>query len=659
MSGCAASARSRGSSVRNAPIAVSFQSPTTSSAGTCPARDPEGSRSSPASIRCCWMRRASSWPSTSTRPAGSDDASRVPRERAAAWNVPAALERSRSGQGGHVWFFFEEAIPAALARRLGSHLLTETMEGRPDIGLDSYDRLFPNQDTMPQGGFGNLIALPLQKRRTRAGQQRLPRRRLRSVARSVGVSRERAQDRPSAGRRHRRRTPSAADASSAFGCHRRTTETRSRGRRRLRDGRKEPPIVGELPQTSGAGSRQPDLHRQGRTASAAPKPAASPGGVSESRVLQGAGDAAVHLRQAARHRVRRGSPASHRPAARMPRRCSPDADRPGHSARPFATSATQGRPSGRDLSRRAAARTEGGRRRACWRTTPACWPPRRRSARRSSLPGSSHSAASTRWCSCIAANCSTNGSSGCRRSSACRRKSIGRIGGGRNATDRRCSTSPSFRAWSGRASSMTASADYGHLIVDECHHLSAHSFEQVARQAKARFVIGLSATVARKDGHHPIIFMQCGPVRHRVNAKAQAAARPFEHYVARAADRVPADRERLMPTSGSSFKPSIRNWSTTKRAIVASARTSSSRVHNGRSPLVLTERNDHLDRLERRTRGQVSATWSSCGRGWARSSGRPWPIGSRPSRAMRRASSWRPASTSARDSMIRGWTRCS
>ncbi len=78
-------------------------------------------------------------------------------------NLPAALERSRSGRGAHVWFFFEEAIPAALARRLGSHVLTETMERRPDIGLDSYDRLFPNQDTMPQGGFGNLIALPLQR----------------------------------------------------------------------------------------------------------------------------------------------------------------------------------------------------------------------------------------------------------------------------------------------------------------------------------------------------------------------------------------------------------------------------------------------------------------------------------------------------------------
>lgn len=78
-------------------------------------------------------------------------------------SVPCALERSRSGNGAHVWLFFEEAIPAALARKLGSLLLTETMERRPEIGLDSYDRSFPNQDTLPDGGFGNLIALPLQK----------------------------------------------------------------------------------------------------------------------------------------------------------------------------------------------------------------------------------------------------------------------------------------------------------------------------------------------------------------------------------------------------------------------------------------------------------------------------------------------------------------
>ncbi|MEI7773685.1 MAG: DEAD/DEAH box helicase family protein, partial [Verrucomicrobiota bacterium] len=76
--------------------------------------------------------------------------------------IPVALERSRSGKGGHVWIFFQDKIPATIARKLGTALLTRTMERRHQIGLDSYDRLFPNQDTMPKGGFGNLIALPLQ-----------------------------------------------------------------------------------------------------------------------------------------------------------------------------------------------------------------------------------------------------------------------------------------------------------------------------------------------------------------------------------------------------------------------------------------------------------------------------------------------------------------
>jgi hypothetical protein len=144
-------------------------------------------------------------------------------------NLPAALERSRSGRGAHVWFFFEEAIPAALARRVGSHVLTETMERRPDIGLDSYDRLFPNQDTMPQGGFGSLIALPLQKGPRKqdntvfldssfmpwADQWAF----LASVARSGGRWLKRSP-----------RTPNDEAASSEYGCHHRTMEKQSPGR---------------------------------------------------------------------------------------------------------------------------------------------------------------------------------------------------------------------------------------------------------------------------------------------------------------------------------------------------------------------------------------------------------------------------------------------
>jgi very-short-patch-repair endonuclease len=146
--------------------------------------------------------------------------------------------------------------------------------------------------------------------------------------------------------------------------------------------------------------------------------------------------------------------------------------------------------------------------------------------------------------------------------------------------------------------------NYGHVIVDECHHLSAHSFEQVVRRAKARFVLGLSATVTRKDGHHPIIFMQCGPVRHRVDARAQAAARPFEHTVV------------VRPTA---FQPVIGPDSDKRLEFQALYRELTEDEHrnrmvceeivqavlDGRSPLVLTERNEHLDRFETGLAGKV------------------------------------------------------
>ena len=103
-------------------------------------------------------------------------------------NLPVALERSRSGNGGHVWLFFEDRIPAVLARRLGAHILTETMEYRPDIGLDSYDRFFPNQDTLPQGGFGKSDRVAAAESSKKGREQRLCRHTVPAVCRSVGIS---------------------------------------------------------------------------------------------------------------------------------------------------------------------------------------------------------------------------------------------------------------------------------------------------------------------------------------------------------------------------------------------------------------------------------------------------------------------------------------
>jgi len=85
------------------------------------------------------------------------------------FQVPVTVERSRSGNGAHIWLFSDRTVLAANARQLGCALLTRTMENRHEIGPDSYDRLFPSQDTLPKGGFGNLIALPFQKRAREQG----------------------------------------------------------------------------------------------------------------------------------------------------------------------------------------------------------------------------------------------------------------------------------------------------------------------------------------------------------------------------------------------------------------------------------------------------------------------------------------------------------
>jgi very-short-patch-repair endonuclease len=138
--------------------------------------------------------------------------------------------------------------------------------------------------------------------------------------------------------------------------------------------------------------------------------------------------------------------------------------------------------------------------------------------------------------------------------------------------------------------------EYGHLVVDECHRLSAPSFEQVARRAKARFVTGLSATVTRKDGHHPIIFMQCGPVRYRVDARKQAGLQPFSHTVVvrptgfhqkRAAD--PDPRSQFHELYDELVEDPARNRLICDDVI--------QKVREGRSPLILTERTSHLERL--------------------------------------------------------------
>jgi superfamily II DNA or RNA helicase len=140
--------------------------------------------------------------------------------------------------------------------------------------------------------------------------------------------------------------------------------------------------------------------------------------------------------------------------------------------------------------------------------------------------------------------------------------------------------------------------NYGHLVVDECHHLSAVSFELVARRSKARYILGPSATVTRKDGHHPIIVMQCGPVRHRVDARTEAAKRPFDHVV-----RIRDTSFQLQTTLGTPA-PSIQD--VLKELVDDESRNDLifddvlRALEEGRSPVVITERIAHLETIAKR-----------------------------------------------------------
>lgn len=176
-------------------------------------------------------------------------------------------------------------------------------------------------------------------------------------------------------------------------------------------------------------------------------------------------------------------------------------------------------------------------------------------------------------------------------------KDIGVIGGGRRKpTDVIDVALIQSLVRRGEVSDMVAG--YGHLVVDECHHLSAASFELVARRAKARYVLGLSATVARKDGHHPIIFMQCGPVRNRVDARTHAAGRGIAHRVATRSTQF------QLPPLGESDRPSM----PAVYAAIARDELRNNLIFDDllkaleakRSPIVLTERRDHLEYLQGR-----------------------------------------------------------
>lgn len=509
--------------------------------------------------------------------------------------LPAVLERSRSGNGGHVWLFFDEAFPATLARKLGAHLLTETMDRRPGIGLDSYDRFFPNQDTLPQGGFGNLIALPLQRRPRERGNSVFldddfepfaDQWSLLSAVRRI----DRALAETVASRAARTGRILGVRLAPVDEDDERPWETPPS--RQRRDLPCELALPSELELILGnqlyiaKDQLPPGLHNRLIRIAAFQNPefykaqAMRLPTFGKPRIIACAEDYPQHIG--------------------LPRGCL-DEIRSLLSEQKIDVVIRDERNSGcrlkvhfqgelraeQEVAAKAMLAHDTGvlaATTAFGKTVIAAWLIAQRGV--NTLVVVHRRQLMEQWIERLATFLDWP------------RDEIGRFGGGRkNATGLLDVALVQSLSRKGVVHDLVA--DYGYLIVDECHHLSAASFEQVVRQAKAKFITGLSATVTRKDGHHPIIFMQCGPVRHRVNAREQAAARPFEHTVCvratdfRSVQSVNEDRRvQFQELYSELIADDARNLLICQDVIHA--------LEGNRSPLVLTERNEHLDTLEER-----------------------------------------------------------
>ena len=526
----------------------------------------------------------------------ADDA-RALLETCHAKGIAAALERSRSGNGGHVWIFFSEPVPARTARQLGSALITETMERRPEIGFASYDRFFPNQDTMPLGGFGNLIALPLQRKAREIGNSVFVDKGLRpyddqwaylsSLSRlSPNTAFRIADEAELSGRVLGVRMPvddEYANEPWKMSPSRRSTPRRIEAAipQRIRivvadqvyiDRTKLPPaLIAQLIRL--AAFQNPEFYRaqamrlptfgKPRIVSCAelyPQHVALPRGCLEEAIdLIKSHGAVADLEDVREIGIALPADVSFRGELRRPQLRAFDALVTHENGVLAATTAFGKTVVAASLIAHRA---------------------------RNTLILVHRLELLNQWLERLRSFLKIDP------------KQIGVIGGGkRKPTGVIDVALIQSLVRNGEVADIVA--DYGHLIVDECHHLSAASFELVARRSKARYVMGLSATVARKDGHHPIIFMQCGPVRHRVDARVQAAERGIRHRV-----RDRSTRFELPLSLASTERPSM-------PAIYAALAQDDGRndlifddvlksLEAKRSPIVLTERKDHLDYLQQR-----------------------------------------------------------
>jgi len=517
-------------------------------------------------------------------------------------DIPIAVEISRSGNGAHVWIFFTEAIPARTARQLGTVLISHTCSRTRQLKLTSYDRLFPNQDTLPNGGFGNLIALPLQKHRRGHGasvfvddnlhpypDQWAFLSHLQSIdahALEAAISR-------------------ATCSLNPLDAHFIDSE----------DGPEAPwktstcataKLHGPLPATLGM-----VIADRLYIEKASLTPPLS------NRLTRLATFANPEFHQAQKFRL---------PVWNKPRLISCVEQFPQHIALPrgcldavlellrehnIGCQLHDERYAGNPLdltfngtlrSDQTAAVSEMLRfdigilyaPTAFGKTIVAAALLARRNI--NTLVLVHRRELMTQWHERLQSLLAPRGST---------LPIIGRIGGGQFKPGGQIDIAL-MQSLHRHGETNAIVEQYGHVIIDECHHLPAVSFEAILKRVRARYVLGLTATPIRRDGRHPILLMQCGPIRH-------TASRPSS---------MPQQLDVIeTPVSSNMVFPDDTPIQTIFRQLAGDDRRTSTLIdtiiqsyRQGRKILALSERTDHLDTLHERLQGQIESLFLLHGR---------------------------------------------
>lgn len=509
------------------------------------------------------------------------------------WNIPAYVERSRSGNGAHVWIFFAEEVKARDARLLGNAILTEAMERDGRMSFKSYDRFFPNQDVMPTGGFGNLVALPLQGRSRKNGNsvfvddnfepypdqwvflQNVRKMTIAELASAVAMhciqeplgalsktSESAPWERPVAKPMTKSDFSSAIRIVLANGIYIPTNGLSAKAVNHLKRiaAFKNPEFYAKL------GMRLP-TYKTPRIISCSELTdhyLLMPRGCYEDVIQffqQHNVEAAIEDKRANGAEINVSFNGSLRPQQEA------------------AVTELMRHDTGVIHATTAFGKTVAGIAMIA-------------KHRVSTLILVHTKALLDQWRRELEKFLETDFQAPETPKGRGRRKKFHQFGAlcaTENSLNGKIDIALIQSCLDDESGAKSFVRDYGMVIVDECHHISAVNFERVLRQVNARYVYGLSATPIRKDGHQPIIFMQCGPIRFTSDAKAQIAAQSFSRILVprfTSYRNIADDKRTFTQVAVSLAEDAPRN-----NLIITDVKES---IKNGRSPIILTKFTEHV-----------------------------------------------------------------